>query len=80
MKSQRLDNMSFDEVMQRVWSAVGSEVDYWANVAKCKLAEYRRDMPRLEKFLDADKRQAWPMNLARWEGELATALRQKQSA
>lgn len=65
MRSLMLDNMPMSEVLSR--ARIAGDGEYWLRVAKTKLAEYCRDMPRLARFVpDVD----WQANAAEWRKEI----------
>lgn len=65
MRSLTLDNMEMAEVLDRAWAA--GDGAYWLRVAKTKLAEYRRYMPKLERFTPGCD---WRTKAADWQTEI----------
>lgn len=67
MRSEFLDNLSLDEVLDRV-RCDKTNREYWIRVARCKLSEYRRLMPRLSRFVPDGE--PWQVKHDRWTKQL----------
>jgi len=78
MKNLTLDELTMDEVLNN--AARGINRDYWLRIAETKLREYCELMPKLDRFLDADKRGQWPVRAAAWQCDMNSIRRHAVNA